>query len=168
MLVRVTRPDDIAALAGIERSAAQAFLQLPGLAWLANGDALDDAVHWSCLAMGCSWVAESAQGRLSGFVCASLQNLTLHIEELSVLREAQGQGIGRQLLDQVVRAARQRAIPEVTLTTFMDVPWNSPFYARYGFTVIAEQDLGERLRSLLASEHAHGLTGRCAMRLLVG
>jgi len=164
MLFPFCRPDDIAALAGIERSAAQAFLQLPGLAWLANGD----AVHWSCLAMGCSWVAESAQGQLSGFVCASLQNLTLHIEELSVLREAQGQGIGRQLLDQVVRAARQRAIHEVTLTTFIDVPWNSPFYAGYGFTVIAEQDLGERLRSLLASEHAHGLTGRCAMRLLVG
>lgn len=167
MFVRATRPEDIPGLAAVERSAAQAFLQLPGLAWLADGDALDPAVHWSCMAMGCSWVAESAPGQVSGFICASLQGQALHIEELSVQREVQGRGIGRQLLDQVVGAARQRALREVTLTTFIDVPWNAPFYRRYGFTVIAGQDLGERLRGLLASEHAHGLTGRCAMRLPV-
>jgi len=46
----------------------------------------------------------------------------LHIHEISVRREAQGQGIGRLLLNQLVDAAQAAGVRELTLTTFVDVP----------------------------------------------
>lgn len=79
-----------------------------------------------------------------------------------------GQGVGRRLLRQVIDAARQMGGRELTLTTFAEVPWNAPFYARIGFEVVDEGLLDARLRGILAKELAHGLTGRCAMRLYVG
>jgi len=68
----------------------------------------------------------------------------------------------------VVDAARCAGVRELTLTTFVDVPWNAPFYARFGFERLHERLLNDRLRGILASEHTHGLEGRCAMRLCVG
>lgn len=165
MLVRPARYDDVPHLMAIERSAAQAFAQRPELAWLTHGEVLDGDTHQAFIDSGCSWVAEKAQGPLLGFICASLQDRALHIEELSVRLEAQGQGIGRRLLDEVVAAARRSGLQQLTLTTFADVPWNAPFYARYGFEVITHDQLGARLSAVMASERAHGLEARCAMQL---
>jgi len=165
MLVRPARYDDVPHLMAIERSAAHAFAQRPELAWLAQGEVLDGDTHQAFIDSGRSWVAEKAQGPLLGFICASLQGQALHIEELSVRLEAQGQGIGRRLLDEVVAVARRSGLQQLTLTTFADVPWNAPFYARYGFEVIAHDQLSARLSAVMAGERAQGLEGRCAMLL---
>jgi len=165
MLVRPARYEDVPHLVAIERSAAQAFAQRPELAWLAQGEVLGRDSHQAFIDSGCSWVAAQAQGQLLGFICASRQGRALHIEELSVRLEAQGQGIGRRLLDEVVAVARRNGLQQLTLTTFADVPWNAPFYARYGFKVIAHDQLGARLSAVIAGERAHGLEGRCAMQL---
>ncbi|MFJ4156144.1 GNAT family N-acetyltransferase [Pseudomonas sp. NPDC089752] len=164
MMIRATQPNDLSQLAAVERSAAQAFLQFPDLAWLATSSVMDDAAHLSFLGNGCSWVAEE-EGKILGFICASVQCQALHIEEVSVRGDAQGQGIGRQLLTRMIEEARHKGLGQVTLTTFSNVPWNAPFYQRHGFEVIADADLDIRLSSLLASEYALGLSGRCAMRL---
>ncbi|HDS1818743.1 TPA: GNAT family N-acetyltransferase [Pseudomonas putida] len=165
MYIRPTLARDIPWLADVERSAAQAFAQLPALAWLAEGDVLDGAAHQHFVDAGASWLAEGAAGQILGFACARREQQALHIHEVSVRREAQGQGIGRMLLNRLVVEARIAGARELTLTTFADVLWNAPFYARYGFETIAEGLLCPRLRKILASENAHGLTGRCAMRL---
>ncbi|MCY1459367.1 ribosomal-protein-alanine acetyltransferase [compost metagenome] len=110
-------------------------------------------------------MAQDPAGRIVGFACARLADQALHLHEISVRQEAQGQGVGRRLLQQVVDAGRCAGVRELTLTTFVDVPWNAPFYARFGFEMLQESRLCERLQSILASEHAHGLSGRCAMRL---
>ncbi|MFJ4430364.1 GNAT family N-acetyltransferase [Pseudomonas sp. NPDC089395] len=165
MLVRPARHEDVPHLMTIERSAAQAFAQRPELAWLAQGEVLDGATHQAFIDSRCSWVAEKAQGQLLGFICASLQDQALHIEELSVRLEAQGQGIGRRLLDEVVAVARRSGLQQLTLTTFTDVPWNAPFYARYGFEVSAHDQLSARLSAVMAGERAQGLEARCAMQL---
>ncbi|MNE62858.1 N-acetylglutamate synthase [compost metagenome] len=125
---------------------------------------MDCAEHRAFVEAGGSWVAEDPAGRIVGFACARLVGQALHLHEISVRQEAQGQGVGRRLLQQVENAARCAGVRELTLTTFVDVPWNAPFYARFGFEVIDEGLLGERLRGILASEHVHGLQGRCAMR----
>jgi N-acetylglutamate synthase-like GNAT family acetyltransferase len=46
--------------------------------------------------------------------------------------------IGRQLIACVADHARTLGLTSLTLTTFRDVPWNAPFYARLGFEYIAE------------------------------
>lgn len=165
MPVRPTLTDDVPALPALERSAAQAFRQLPHLAWLADSDVMDQAEHLAFVSEGCSWVAVDDQDQALGFLCASVADDALHIHELSVRQEAQGRGLGRRLLDQARDAARLKGLAWLTLTTFDDVPWNAPFYARYGFEPIPAARLDARLRAILASELAHGLDQRCAMRL---
>ncbi|WP_087502149.1 GNAT family N-acetyltransferase [Pseudomonas sp. SID14000] len=168
MHIRPTLEHDIQWLPDVERSAAQAFTAWPALAWLAQGDVMNRETHQAFVDAGGSWVAEAPDGRILGFACARFEDQALHLHEVSVRREAQGQGVGRRLLQRVADAARQAGARELTLTTFADVPWNAPFYARLGFEVVDEGLLSARLRGILASELAHGLTGRCAMRLCVG
>lgn len=165
MPVRPTLTDDVPALPALERSAAQAFRQLPHLAWLADSDVMNEAEHLAFVSEGCSWVAVDDQGQVLGFLCASIADDALHIHELSVRQEAQGQGLGRRLLDQARAAARLKGLAWLTLTTFDDVPWNAPFYQRYGFERLAARQLDHRLQAVISGELAHGLTGRCAMRL---
>ena len=165
MRIRPALLADITELMAIEQSAAQAFLQLTELAWLASAEGLDEKAHEAFIAANGSWLAEDDQGEALGFVCLSLEGQALHVNELSVRSQSQGQGIGRQLLDQACALAGQWGAVELTLTTFAQVHWNGPFYARYGFEVLVESQLGARLQGILATERAHGLSGRCAMRL---
>jgi hypothetical protein len=37
------------------------------------------------------------------------------------------------MLEQVIETPGRMGYPAVTLTTFRDVPWNAPFYTRWGF-----------------------------------
>lgn len=58
-----------------------------------------------------------------------------HLEQVSVLPEFGRRGIGRRLVDAAADAARERGYRELTLRTFVDVPWNAPFYLTCGFVV---------------------------------
>jgi hypothetical protein len=66
----------------------------------------------------------------------------------------------------VCRWAEERGYLAVTLTTFRDVPWNMPFYARLGFEEIPAATLTPALRSVLEDEARRGLdpARRVAMR----
>lgn len=165
MHIRPTLARDVSLLPAVERSAAQAFRQLPSLAWLADSEVMTEADHLAFAIAGTSWVAVDAHDHPAGFLCATVAADALHINELSVSHQAQGQGLGRRLLDQATQAARQRGLAWLTLTTFADVPWNAPFYQRYGFISQPVANLDPRLLAVLAEERAHGLENRCAMRL---
>ncbi|WP_370449314.1 hypothetical protein [Cryobacterium sp. TMT1-2-2] len=67
------------------------------------------------------------------------------------------QGVGAGLLDVASECAVQRNMTAVTLTTFRDVPWNAPYYARLGFIVMAEGRWGPALRDKVATEEKNGL-----------
>jgi hypothetical protein len=58
----------------------------------------------------------------------------------------------------------------VTLTTYRDVPWNGPLWARYGFGVIGERDHGSEPAAIRAEERRRGLDvlPRLAMRRVLG
>ena len=61
--------------------------------------------------------------------------------------------------------ARNSGYSAITLTTFRDLPWNGPFYARLGFEEVTALDAHPRLAGELALEADHGLPveRRCAM-----
>ncbi len=90
----------------------------------------------------------------------------MHLDELDVLPGYGRNGIGSALVEAVEDCALDRGCVEITLTTFRDVPWNAPFYARLGFEPIPEQDLGTELVRRLLDETALGLkrSTRVAMR----
>lgn len=162
--VRPTRPGDVTALPAIERAAGQLFRDYPELAWLAEGEVISAEQHLDYAERGLSWLALANELPV-GFILAELHVSSLFIVELSVHLDWQGKGIGRRLIACVADQARKRGLASLTLTTFRDVPWNAPFYARLGFEMITT--LTPELREKREEETAHGLAydARCAMRL---
>ena len=162
--VRPTRPGDVTALPAIERAAGERFRDYPELAWLAEGEVISAEQHLDYAERGLSWLALANELPI-GFILAELHVSSLFIVELSVHLDWQGKGIGRRLIACVADQARKRGLASLTLTTFRDVPWNAPFYARLGFEMITT--LTPELREKREEETAHGLAydARCAMRL---
>lgn len=162
--VRPTRPGDVTALPAIEHAAGQRFRDYPELAWLAEGEVISAEQHLDYAERGLSWLALANELPV-GFILAETHVSSLFIVELSVHLDWQGKGIGRRLIACVADQARKRGLASLTLTTFRDVPWNAPFYARLGFEMITT--LTPELREKREEETAHGLAydARCAMRL---
>jgi GNAT superfamily N-acetyltransferase len=150
----------------VERSAGASFRSIPELAWIADDNVMAVEAHSKYIRQGTSWVA-ALDGRPVGFLCAERSAEDLHVWELAVHQDCQGQGIGRRLIETAVEHARASRAESVTLTTFRDVPWNEPFYQRLGFKTLDMTDMGSRLKRILAKEVGLGLPGerRCAMRL---
>lgn len=116
------------------------------------------------LAAGTLWVME-VDGRPVAFLAALPHGARLHIDELDVRRDQQGQGIGRKLLSHTIDWAKTEGFRALSLTTFRSIPWNAPFYASVGFRDWAPEDAPATIRQALMKEAAFGLKDRCAMRL---
>ena len=82
--IRLATPTDAPLLPAIERSAAQTFVQVPALAWIAEHTVLSSVEHLEFVAAGLEWVVVDGRDRPIGFVCASAFDESLHIEELAV------------------------------------------------------------------------------------
>ena len=165
---RPTSQLDVAALPAIERAAGQRFAQIPELAWLAEGPVISVDQHQQAASDGLSWVVLAGDCPV-GFLLAEAQDDSLFITEISLHLAWQGQGLGRRLLAFVVKEARERGFISLTLTTFRDVAWNAPWYARLGFEILPEATLDAALRQKRNLETAHGFAyeSRCAMRLML-
>ncbi|WP_281549065.1 GNAT family N-acetyltransferase [Kluyvera cryocrescens] len=165
---RPTTQFDIAALPAIERAAGQRFAQIPELAWLAAGPVISVDQHQQAASAGMSWVVLAGDCPV-GFLLAEAQDASLFIVEISLHRAWQGQGLGRRLIDFVATVAKERGFTSLTLTTFRQVSWNAPWYARMGFEILPEAALTAALRQKRQEESAHGLAyeSRCAMRLML-
>lgn len=112
------------------------------------------------------WVAERG-GVIAGYALAEVLDGNAHVAQVSVAPEHAGQAIGRQLVEIVEEWGRRAGRPATTLTTFSDVPWNGPYYARLGYRVIAADLIGPELAAEIAHEASFpGLdrSPRCAMR----
>ena len=151
----------------IERSAGESFRAVQGLAWIADDDVMSAEEHLRYIEAGTVWVAEDAAGKIVGFLTAEQVEGELHVWQLAVRHDRQGQGFGRCLMEAALKYARASGLAAVTLTTFRDIAWNQPFYARLGFETLEDTRIGSRLARILEREKAHGLPSnrRCAMRL---
>jgi GNAT superfamily N-acetyltransferase len=89
-----------------------------------------------------------------GVACVEVVDGAAHIWQLSVHPEAGRRGRGRALVRTVCDWATVKGLPAVTLTTFRDVPWNGPFYARLGFREV--EDLSPGLAAMREHERAIG------------
>jgi len=154
--VRPAAADELGVLPAIEREAGGRFAAIASLAdvpeVLMPPGALADA-----LARGQVWVAVAPNGTVVGFAYADLIDGAVHLEELDVLEAFGRRGLGRALVAAVIADARRRGLTAVTLTTFRDVPWNAPFYARLGFRILPADALTPGLTAIFALEAARGL-----------
>ncbi len=112
------------------------------------------------------WVALAATGEPVGFAHAGVMGQAAHLLEIDVHPAHGRRGLGRALVERVASWAEAGGFGELTLSTFRDIPWNAPFYARIGFSALSEHDLTPALRRVLEREVELGLerARRVAMR----
>ncbi|MBX7542023.1 GNAT family N-acetyltransferase [Qipengyuania sphaerica] len=154
--IRLAREADADHLPAIESAAGRLFEQVEGLDAIAGMDPIPADEQRRLIRKGHSLVAES-DGRIVGFTSTEPFRRELHIREISVHPDLQGRGIGAVLLRALGIDAQNSGFAAITLTTFSDVPWNGPFYARHGFQTVQDLDAHPRLKRDLEEEAQHGL-----------
>jgi GNAT superfamily N-acetyltransferase len=81
----------------------------------------------------------------------------VHLEEIDVHPDHCRKGLGTKLILHVCHWAGSNGYRAVTLTTFRDVPWNQPFYARLGFDDVPTERVSASLRAVVEDEARRGL-----------
>ncbi|GGJ85833.1 GCN5 family N-acetyltransferase [Streptomyces camponoticapitis] len=156
MRIRPAVPADLPLLQDIERAAGEPFRAV-GMAAIADDDPPGLDLLDRYLRAGHAWVTENAEGRPVAYLIYDEVDGAAHIEQVSVHPAASGRGVGRALIEHLAVRARSAGLAGLTLTTFADVPWNAPYYARLGFRTLAENELTDGLREIRRAEAAHGL-----------
>jgi GNAT superfamily N-acetyltransferase len=153
--IRAGRIDELPTVQEIERRAARR------LASVGLPTAVDLPIHpMEEIRADCSHgrllVAADEQDRAVGFALFDLYEDEAHLREVDVVPEHGGQGLGRQLIQAVIARARGAGLRRLALTTFRDVPFNAPFYARLGFRIVEETHASARLARIRQEERLNG------------
>ncbi|WP_067437274.1 GNAT family N-acetyltransferase [Nocardioides jensenii] len=94
---------------------------------------------------------------VAGFAHVVEEQGGAHLEQIAVRTALTRRGIGSALIEACCAEAAARGHTELTLTTYADVPWNAPYYARLGFVEVARPtgNLGRHLSEEVELER-HG------------
>ncbi len=127
--MRVIEAEDVARIAGIEAAADELLIQrfgpelftevLPGEARVAQAGFV--------LVVGRPCV---------GFAHVLQERDSAHLQQLAVDPAHGRRGLGTALVQACCEQARLRGHDELTLTTFRDIAFNAPWYARLGFVEV--------------------------------
>ena len=162
--IAIARPGDLPLLPAIELAAARLLVgHAPESVLL--GTTSDDVLQ-EAQRQGHLWVA-LADDLPVGFAHVTLlEPAVAHLQEIDVHPEHGRRGLGTRLVSAICEWAAGAGYRSITLTTFRDVAWNMPFYARLGFEVIPLAQLSPALLSIVEGETRRGLdpTRRVAMR----
>ncbi|MFT3809725.1 MAG: GNAT family N-acetyltransferase [Micropepsaceae bacterium] len=135
ILIRSGRPGDLEACIAIEIAAARRF----------SGIGMDDLVALTAaepymrdhgqrhLEPGAALLVAEVNGAVAGYAALWPVDHLAHLCEIDVHPDHGGAGVGRALMAACDGWARAEGKPGISLTTFIDVPWNGPWYARQGY-----------------------------------
>ncbi len=162
--VILAKLEHLAALPQVERAAAEIFPEgmIP--------DEVKDYVltledFKNALAKNQLWTAVTLDNKPVGFAMAIAKDKSAMLAELDVDPEHQRKGLGRNLVQTVIKWAREEGFNHLMLTTFRNVPWNAPFYENMGFRSLREAELTADLIAALNREAELGLKDRVAMQI---
>jgi GNAT superfamily N-acetyltransferase len=154
--IRPARVEDLAALVEIERAAGELFRAL-GMDVVADDDPGSIEGLLPYVEGGRAPVAVDAADLPVGYLLLDVVDGAAHIEQVSVHPRHARRGLGRGLIERAATWARGRGLHALTLTTYVEVPWNGPYYKRLGFRFLAPSEETPGLRALRAHEREHGL-----------
>ena len=165
--IATARPADLALLPSIEVAAAR----------LLEGHAPESVlvettgkeVLERVQRLGQLWVALDDEVPVGFAHVEILEPGPAHLDEIDVHPDHGRRGLGTNLAQAVCVWTASEGYEAVTLSTFRDVPWNMPFYARLGFEVIPTEALTPALRAVVEDETRRGLDpeSRVVMRRVV-
>jgi ribosomal protein S18 acetylase RimI-like enzyme len=148
------RPGDVAHLPAIERAASTLLRGHAPPAVLE--EVFDEQELRDAQVRGRLWVALDGDVPV-GFALVDLLAPDLpHLEEIDVLPAHGQRGIGAALIREVCAWAASEGYAELTLTTYRDLPWNMPFYARLGFVEVPEAERRPEVEAVFRAETARG------------
>jgi len=154
--VRLATALDPPRLPAVEDAAGEMFREF-GMPEIAEMPASEVAELDAARRSGLLWVADDRDTGPVGFAMAEAFSGSLHLAELSVRPSHGRRGLGSALVQCVVEAAAHRGDSEVTLSTFVHVPWNAPYYRRLGFVDVAPDTLPGDLFAVRQREAEIGL-----------
>lgn len=165
MIIRTGTEADYALLPELEARSDATYLSLPGFEALMGQPNITGATGPDTDPGAVLFMAETDAP--IGFVYAHDLDDCSFIVQIAVVPEAQGLGAGSALLAALMDAARKAGKRGVTLTTYVNVPWNAPYYGRRGFRILDTAETGPGLRAYLAKDVARwsDFGERCAMGL---
>jgi GNAT superfamily N-acetyltransferase len=164
--IRAAKVSELARLQAIERAAGRWFADI-GMALVAQDEPPSVETLGEFQEDDRAWVWVDAGDEPIAYLIAEVVDGNAHLEQVSVQPDHAGRGIGRALIDHLLDWAREHSLPAVTLTTYVEVPWNGPYYLRYGFRYLDDGELTPGLRDIRAAEVAHRLDRwpRACMRI---
>lgn len=148
---RIAERHEYGVLPAVERAAAALFRESP-YPHLADGPLAADSMEPGDTV----WIVAD-EDSIVGFAICRKSGAALHIQEIDIHPAHARRGLGKQLIEHVVHFARRRHFEAVTLTTFADVAWNGPYYARLGFLLVPMDVMSAELRDILVAERAAGI-----------
>ena len=162
------RPQDVAGLPAVEREAA--VLMRGHAPPEVLEEVFDEGEFSTAQAHGLLWVALDGDAPV-GFALVDLLAPDLpHLEEIDVLPAHGRRGIGAALVREVCAWAARAGHAQLTLTTYRDLPWNMPFYARLGFVEVPAAERRPEAEAVFRAEAARGFDSerRLVMRRVLG
>jgi GNAT superfamily N-acetyltransferase len=156
--ITAARANDLPLLPAVELAAARLLAGHAPESVLA--ETTSDEELKEALLRGHLWVALADDVPVGFAHVKVLEPTVAHLEEIDVHPEHGRRGLGTKLVMAVCAWAARDGYRSVTLTTFRDLPWNMPFYARLGFQVIVPEEFSPALRSVIEDETRRGLDPR--------
>jgi len=153
--IRDARAEELPALQAIERAAGQMFADI-GRPEIARYQPWPLPVMAASQQAGLLWVVAGQDDEPAGYLMAQVVDGCLQVEQVSVHPGHARRGLGRSLLDHAAGRAAATGLPALTLTTFAQVPWNAPYYARCGFRVLGDGEITPGLAAIRRREAAMG------------
>lgn len=140
-LIRLAKYGEAERIADIERAAIQKFSALPGFETRFAGFIARPDKYVPYVDDGRAFVAVNAWDWPMGFSAVDEMDGEAYLAEINVDFEYQGRGLGRRLIAAACDWARICGHRSILLSTFKDVPWNAPYYARQGFRALEAAEL---------------------------
>lgn len=112
------------------------------------------------------WVAVSPLNRVVGFALMKIPAGNAWLDQLSVLDRWQRRGLGAALIERTATHARELGHDRLYLSTYLDVPWNGPFYQRRGFASVprGQWPRAFRLQYMIENRQGHPAWRRTIMQ----
>jgi predicted N-acetyltransferase YhbS len=163
--IRSARAEDLTLLASIEQSAAVLFQNTP-YSFLVSAEPLPLEFVKQRFQAEQVWVAVDQAETVIGYAIANKVDDTLYLQQIDVEPSHGRRGIGSELVRTVCAWAKRHGYQVVSLSTFREVPWNAPFYAKLGFRMLDESELSPGFQQIRLQEAKAGLplSARVIMR----
>ncbi len=139
-IIRLARHGEAERIADIEVGSLPKYRALPDFAERFVGFVARPEKYAPFVEDGRAFVAVDQWDWPMGFSAVDEMDGEAYLAELAVDFDYQGRGLGRRLIAAACDWARICGYRSMLLSTFKDVPWNAPYYARQGFRILAPDE----------------------------